>query len=134
MPANIDQFNEYVALYLSKLYRKFPTPDYITVKDVGVSLDGIGFGMDDDGNNDFEAAAAAAHWLLDEGYVRGTRHQAGVMLCVLTSRAFDILQRPSSLDRQKKWGEVVIDLTKGAAKEARSAGIGALIGALRQAF
>jgi hypothetical protein len=122
-PPNVREFDVHVACYLSKLYRSFPTRDYITPEDVGISLD-------DFDDRQFEAAVAAAHWLLDEGYIRGEPHPAGVMLAVLTSRSWDVLQRPSSLDRQKTWGDVIIGAARDVGKDARGQTVGLVLSAL----
>lgn len=123
MPENIDDFNRGTALILAQLYRTFPVPCHIKVRELDdhADLDGE-LPESRDGRRERRHAvyAAAIEFLGKEGYLRhgeGTSGGELFMHVVLTSKGLSALQRtPEPLDSPRRSvGERLLEVTgKGA--------------------
>lgn len=111
MGDNHDEFGRAAGVYLLKLHRSFPELDYITPKDLGIDVDSWGA--------DADRAAAAAHWLLDNKFVKGERHAAGVMLVTLTPKAQRLMDSEDGYGRT--WAEAIAFDDVGSASHFRKA-------------
>ena len=130
---NIDRFDKYVALILSRLYEQFPVKADIDVRRLTGhdEMDDTGVIRAPNGNESREAeiAYATIEWLIDTGYVRATEphYPIGFRGCVLTAEGLRLLKAvPGSVQISETVGDKLVrfvregaldlakDLVKGA--------------------
>ncbi|WP_409306141.1 hypothetical protein [Pectobacterium sp. B1J-3] len=119
--SNIEKFNEITAVAFSILYREFPLPTVIKIKDLigdaEVFVEDPRFGMRPTPENEF--AYACMDWLVGAGYITGKTKPANFQTipdCVLTAKGLEVLKAiPDAL--QEPLGDRLLDATKSGGKE-----------------
>lgn len=144
MPKNIDDFNSCVANIMGKLYEIFPKQVQLNANEFPTFEDFAEHDSEEDHHRKVKEGYGlyityfhTALFLLDEGFIRGTRSTTHTVIddCVLTSKGLAKLQRvPKSIQDKKNAlsvGELFVslgkDVFKTTATEAVKAGIGVLL-------
>lgn len=119
---NIDRFDKYVALILSRLYEQFPVKTDIDVRKLTEISDTDDFGAllapDGKESRDARIAYATAEWLIDTGYVRAKEphYPIGFRACVLTAEGLKLLKAtPASVHLTETVGDKLVRFVKEGA-------------------
>ena len=122
---NIDLFNEYVAIILSRLYERFPVRQDLPAWQISGQRNPAEYGKvlptNKAESNKMEVAFFTVDWLVENGYVRARN---GAILrfngCVLSEKGLELLNStPDSLQQSKETiGESLIRLLKEGSKDA----------------
>ena len=133
MARNIELFDEYTALILSRLYEHFPVKCRLNVREITGHSDTDKFGVivapDGRESKEAEIARATIEWLADTGYLRAENASPpfAYMSCVLTARGLELLKAtPQSVSLKETIGDKLVrlvgegsmDLAKDAARAA----------------
>jgi len=111
-PENIQLFNQFTALILGRLYARHPIPTDIMIGHLTDQKPDISqpttARMRAHWPLEAQVAIHTIEWLEEQGYIRaGRKFPFGMADARLTDRAWEILRRPSSLEKSKTWGELL---------------------------
>jgi len=126
---NIECFDKATLFLMSHLYDNFPRKTDIHTMDIATKelVSKTGSHLVKDGEQDHTASGGSLYflthlsdtlvWLSEEGYVRYNKYEPPSQFkgVVLSNKGLVLLQRPSSLDKSKKWVETCRDEFKNGA-------------------
>lgn len=121
MSANIEVFNESVALVFGELYKSFPVPVGLSYNDLAITL------FKDDGDvveyeKVLDVFESTVLWLKDAGYIWfDTTSEMQVFGAVLSPKGLEILKVvPTSLTEGSTIGDSLINFANEGSKEIRA--------------
>ena len=133
MTQNIDLFNEYVAIILSRLYENFPVRHNLKAWEITGHTRPKGYGnpfysrkddsedVDEEKQKQMQIAFSTIDWLVENGYVRA--HERGGLQgngCMLTEKALKLLNSiPEGVQQpEETLGETLARLLKEGGRDA----------------